>query len=528
MNENLIDKLERKVASLEEENAKLKARVAELEQELSINGYIVEEDEPITVNNYYLKKYIEIHDEVYNERIKALEEKKESLQNEYNDIVEQEKGFETITLKNDSLLKRMEEIDRIISDSYYQLEKERYEFESAVAYVTKKETLVYNSTIESINELIELFNENKDIDEVTTKVETLMVAITNNLYPLNVRIGRQKYDLVQKMLELNELEQKIKSETKNLNSEKKSLEGAIQTISLEAVEALLDGIVLELSKVNKSEQELEDLFKALKEQNLKQIQGEIKHYKVLEYSNKEIALVMDGIIEEYKEKLRTMDTVTNIQLNKTMELSKLTARKAELEPNKTRYTELLNEYQHLESIHDSISSNIAKLEEFILLTNKTIQAKPEYTEFVNTYEGLKATIKIVKNEIINTEEKIKELKEARRVKALDPYAKASIQELTEKIKEAESLLEKYHSDIRNAESELANMSSMERNLKLINVLMDKQNVESKLPTLYNKQRELVDSVNTKYQELKELELLVKEYDEVTEQIEALQSEIDNM
>ena len=98
----------------------------------------------------------------------------------------------------------------------------------------------------------------------------------------------------------------------------------------------------------------------------------------------------------------------------------------------------------------------------------------------------------------------------------------------QKIKEAESLLEKYHSDIRNAENQLSTMSSMERNLKLINVLADKQNVESKLPILYNKQRELADSVNTKYQELKELELLVKEYDDVLEQIEALQSEIDNM
>ena len=59
------------------------------------------------------------------EGFKVLEEKKESLQNEYNEIVEQEKGFETITLKNEALLKRIDEIDRIISDSYYQLEKEK-------------------------------------------------------------------------------------------------------------------------------------------------------------------------------------------------------------------------------------------------------------------------------------------------------------------------------------------------------------------------------------------------------------------
>ena len=129
MNSNdQVDFLQRKVSSLEEENPKLKHRVEELEQELSLNGYVIDEEENITVNNYYLKKYIEIHNEVYNERIKDLEEKRQSLQNEYDSIVEQEKGIETITIKNEALIKRMEEIDKLISESYYTLEKEKYEF----------------------------------------------------------------------------------------------------------------------------------------------------------------------------------------------------------------------------------------------------------------------------------------------------------------------------------------------------------------------------------------------------------------
>ena len=317
-------------------------------------------------------------------------------------------------------------------------------------------------------------------------------------------------------------------EAKNLSNEKKNLEGAIQTISLETVESLLDGIVLELSKVSKSKQELDELFKNLKEQNLKEIQDEIRHFKVLEYSNKEIAESMDKIIEEYRNKLRTMDTATNIQLNKTMELSRLTAKKQELEVVKKEYDDKVSEYQNLVGINENISKNIEELEEYISLTNKAVQAKPEYLEFVNKYNGLIATIKIVNNEIKNTEEKIKDYKETRRVKALDPYAKASIQELTEKIKEAEGLLEKYASDIRNAETELSNITTLDRNLKLINVLKDKAMIETKLPDLYNKQRDLIDSVNRLYQEIKSLEEKVKEYNEILDKIEELESEINNM
>ena len=51
MNSNdQVDFLQRKVSSLEEENAKLKHRVEEVEQELSLNGYVIDEEENITVN----------------------------------------------------------------------------------------------------------------------------------------------------------------------------------------------------------------------------------------------------------------------------------------------------------------------------------------------------------------------------------------------------------------------------------------------------------------------------------------------
>ena len=131
------------------------------------------------------------------------------------------------------------------------------------------------------------------------------------------------------------------------------------------------------------------------------------------------------------------------------------------------------------------------------------------------------------NEITNTENKIKELKETRRLKALDPYAKEAIQDLTEQIRKTEHLLEKYQEDVRNSTIELEIMSQNEKNLKLINILKDRTKIEAKLPSLYNQQKELASSVNAKYQSLRSLEKQLKNYDELTERIEALESEINN-
>ena len=102
-----------------------------------------------------------------------------------------------------------------------------------------------------------------------------------------------------------------------------------------------------------------------------------------------------------------------------------------------------------------------------------------------------------------------------------------IQNLTEEIKETENLLERYRNDLRNAEIEVNKMATSERNLKLINVLRDKHVIESKLPSLYNKQRELSNAVSDKYSELQKYEDSLREYDEVLNEIEAIEREINN-
>lgn len=527
MNDNVIDNLQRKVAELEEENAVLKDRIAELEKQLELVGYANEPDEPVTINSYYLKKYLEIHDNVYHNRLNDLNQKKLTLQKEYDSIVQEEEGFSTINTKNELSLNRIHEIDATISDYYYQLEKNRYDFEKQVVEVTRKETHIYRETMACLNEVLTIFNHSESNEEIVEVIDQLCNAIMINLYPENVALANRKYQLVQKMNQLNDFEKTIKVESKALTKEKQSLENAIQTISLETVEAMLDNLAGEIAKVSKSEEELKVLFASLKEQNLKQIQDEIRHFKVLEYSSKDIAHNMDELMTEYEQRLMSIDTVTNRQLNKSMQLSKLLTIKAQLEETKHEYDQCLSEYQHLESMYQKVNNNIAQLEDFISQTNKAIQAKHEFIDFVNRFDGAKSTVTIIKNEILNTEDKIKELKEVRRLKALDPYSKAIIQNLTEEIKENENLVERYRNDLRNAEVEVNNMATSERNLKLISVLRDKQLIEDKLPSLYNKQRELSNEVSEKYQELQRYEDTLREYDEVVMEIEAIQSEIND-
>lgn len=519
--------LEMQIAALEEENLELKRKVEDLQKELEIKGYIKKDSEPLTISSYYLKKYLAVHNAVYQERLEDLDKKGKSLQNEYDNLMKQEDGLETIAFKNEESIKRIKEIDEIINQKYYDLEKTKYEFDSEVASVTKQEASSYHDTMNSLNEVLTIMEQNKDPFIISKVVTQVINASRMNIYPTNVIIGKNKYKLVNRLQDINELEQKVKIEVKSLNSEKKSLENAIQTISLETLEEMLDQLALEITKVNKSKEELEKLFKTIKGENLKALQDEINHFEVLEYSKKEIASKMDSLLQEYEEKIRTLDTKTNIELNKTIELSKLNTKKAELNELKKNYEIILGDYQQLDSIYQSVSSNINKLEEYLQYASKTINAKVEYTEFVNRYDGLNTTIKIVENEVLNASNKLKSLKDERKQKALDPYAKEVIQNLTTQIKKTEQLIEQYQEDIRNNKLELELMLQNEKNLKLVNILKDRTLIENKLPSLYNKQKELGISVNEKYQELRTLEKKLQDYDEIVEKIEALESEINN-
>ena len=354
-----------------------------------------------------------------------------------------------------------------------------------------------------------------------------MELLKKVIYPINIQIITKKNELINRLDKLNSLEQETKITIKTKTSEKDSLEQAIQTISLETIDTMLDSLVLELTKVNKSKEELTELFKMLKDQNLRKVQDEIKHLQVLEYTNKDIAYEMDKIMEKYEQELITVDTVSNVQLKLTMELSKLTTRLSELEPLKKEYEQKYAEYSQVASILETASSNIKQLEEYVNLTAKAINSNPNYSEIVSRYEGYIATASLLKQEIENLTIKIKDLKEERRLKSFDPYAKASIHKITDEIVESESLKQKYELDLENTNQEIQKISSAQQNLKLMNVLKDKKAIEQKLPALYDQQKELNTIVSMKYDELVKLEESVKEYEDVAAKIEEIKREIDN-
>jgi len=522
-----VEKLQAKIEQLTNENLRLKELVEDLKKELDLKGIAYDPNEPVTLVNYYLKKYLAIHEQIYKRRLKKLEDQRMKLQDEYDLITKQEEGMDLIANKNQELLTRIKEIEENISSNYYELEKKKFEFDNKVKKVTQEDEELEKSTTDLYKRILTLMNTSLP-SVVVQEVSHVMEILKNVIYPTVISINENKLLLINELDDINSVNQEIKIKTKNLTQEKENLEHSIQTVSLETIDNMLDSLALELTKVASSKDELEQLFSMLKEQNIKRVQDEIKHLQVLEYSNKDIAVKMDEIIQKIENELINADTVSNMQLNLTMELSKLSSRLAEVNEKKLEYEQKYEDYQQVSGVLATVNGNISKLEDYLNLTTKAISSSKEYSSIVAKYEGLLATIVLLNQEIEKAKVKLDELKEERRLKAFDPYAKATIQKITSEIKNLELLLEKYHQDLDNTNLEISRLAQEKQNLKIINVIKDKKNIEMKLPSLYDQQKELNTIVALKHDELEKLEKYVKEYDDLLLQIEDIKRELNNM
>lgn len=523
----MMNNLEERIHVLEDENIKLKHRIADLEKELELCGKNIESTEPITLSNYYCKKYLEIHDEVYRLRLNKLVERENVLKEEYDSFLNQEASVERVLANNEDIKKQMDNIDVQIKNKYYELEKMRFDFSSSVNKVTSEESKITKSTIEVLSRITDLLSSNVSSATIINEIGYTMDILEKTFYPINLNILREKNKLINSLDELNTINQSTMVEIKSLEVSKKELMSKLQDISVNSVENMMSDISLELDKVTKSKEELKELFDILKDQNLRKVQDEIKHLQILEYSNKDVATQMDKIMQTYYDDLSTASTISNIQLKMITELGILSTKLANYENIKVEYDEKLQSYNHLNALLTTVNSNISQMEEYIKKALKAISSKQEYSEIVTRYDGYLTTINLLKQEIQNTQIKINESKEERRLKSLDPYAKATIQKLTEQIKSNEILLSKYKQDLENTNQEVSKIESSERNLKLMKVLRDKKIIESKLPSLYDQQKELVTEVSVKFDELKKLENDLVDYEKTSERVEELKREINN-
>lgn len=169
-----VEQLLQDIEKLKEENHFLKEEIRRLNARLtglnSINNQ-VNINSPLV--DYYINRYLEIHNYVLNARISILDEDIKKTENNYEELTSREDMLEEIAKRNQDLTIQIEELNEKIKQSNLALENEKAAFQTIANKVTDLENNLYYATLDYYNNLVSKLS----IGNVTETLEYMNFVI---------------------------------------------------------------------------------------------------------------------------------------------------------------------------------------------------------------------------------------------------------------------------------------------------------------------------------------------------------------
>lgn len=503
-----------KIKELENENAKLQVEKEELRVKSNLKE-LVDDDysKKISLNDYYLSKYIELHDEIFEKRHNLI-------------INETSKINSNLVEKNQKLLE-LKNLDT--QDSIEDVKAQIYELESKKEELDKKleiKIIELNNLIKEINQKLVLAKSYVDeyygnlikhlgkasIESTIEYMDFVLSVVKNSFYDQNVEINN-------KIIKATYLNRNLEDFDKQVEIEKNEIDDKIKELSDFSIKEKIENITSEINELeialknNKQvEEELVSLFKEIKQKQIKEIINQISYMQIRDAENKEIANVLEELINvDFKQMLETIDTKTNAILKKEMEVKSLNLRKAQLSKVTDDYEKTSKELSDLESMFEIINKNIEQIEEYASYSMKAIESHSTYIKIYDEYTTLLTKKEVLEKDIEVLDEELTNLKSSRKEKILDPYARVLINELNEKIAKCESKIDQSNNLLDKTIESINLFATNKEETIIVNVINQKIKCEKSLPNLYKKQHSLSLIVNEKEEQLLALKKELDEY-----------------
>lgn len=527
INDNQNDDLIHTIRQLEEQNEQLINENKNLHNQIEALAYLKDNNNSTSILEYYLNIYLDFYNTLTEKRLSKVKIKIEKLQNEYQNLSKKE------NLNNETIKKHQEIINKIASlkeqnQSYYmELEEKRFLCNMNIQKTKEYEKRIEIITNECYQNILNNTLNTQDNERIQQTLSSISTTIYHNLLPQISQLSIQKEQDKLSFNEVNELEKRFNYLININKQEQKQLEEQMQHFSQDTVELIGDVIIEDLKKHQKLEEELYQLFKSIKQKDLKKISDQIRHYQVHGYSTTQIATIMDEEMEQFREMLENVDTVSNIKSQKIIKLSELNAQKTLLDQFQDERNQVVLDYEHLQNIFTKVNKDIEIVENYINKTTQVIEVNPIYQSLYNKYNNLEDEKLIYEQAIKDSEQQLNKVVTLRKSKVLDPYALDLVNEYNAKIKDYENKINDLKGQYQSCLDNIENLFESKESVKLINLFKDQRLCIQRLPIIYNKQHELTLIIDEKYQLLQTLNDKLINYEQVVKEIRDLENEIDH-
>lgn len=511
-----IEILKKRINQLEKENNQLKNDLA---------VYKLTQGTNISLEQYYFNQYLEQFNEIKNTRLAAIDQELNNFENELNILSEEIKDLDAYATLNETYQLEIAAIKNKKDENNERLsilEQECFSFNNQLHH---KQNVLKNATVGYYKTIIKNLNDNQN--NVLSNVEFVIEQLKVQLYDLVIECRNDNFTYMQMSKELEQLHQQLECDNHLLEQQLNDLLSKIKTTSLIEISTIKDGIVNAIDQRIRLKQEIIDTLEQCKERDLKLITDKINFYQISKKSRLELTNLLDTLITSLCNDLKKQDTFNNLKVMKEIKLSTLINKQHKLETAKLKFEELKQKEDKYYETYVTVSKYYDQLVDFLDHTLLTINENDYFKDIVNRYNNLNQEIletttqyNIVLNNIAKLEQDYHE-------HSLHHFRHAEVKKINTSLSQLNVEKDRLSIVLATLNEELKNLEQNHKNIELLEVIKDKEFVESRINQLYQNLRKLKVQITKVKEELTALNPLMLEYESLSVAIKELENENNN-
>jgi hypothetical protein len=278
--------LERIIASQAEEIKQLKEA---LNQRLSSSDSVNIND----ILSFYTGKYLEIYQEVLENRLGIIGDEIASIEDEINKYNEESIALSNAEEENSNIKETQANLQTEISNRYIKLEELRFKADSEISNIQQTSIASYMQYQEMIDlydaVLREYFVGAIDDIQVDAKLYEIVNFLKTKGHEISTNLLASEKEVTKIYNDLDSELEQIRLEINKLNQEKEELNDRILVVSYEQVNSLKQELKINESRKQEFKEKLSQLYENKKKEHLHKLEDEATRAKILNLDNASLA-----------------------------------------------------------------------------------------------------------------------------------------------------------------------------------------------------------------------------------------------
>ena len=374
----------KEIEELKQENKKLK---------IELEAFKLTQGSTLTIEQYYTKKYLEQYNEILNYRVFQIDKDIEDLKKEYDNLSIEVEEVNDIAAMNEQYQQEIIKLKKVKEENEIKLNEIKAKYQAVYSQYRSKQDVLKNATLGYYKIILRSMENNEDLSLVMTNVEFVMQQLSEQLYLLILECRALKFqsDALEKVL--NETLESVEEENNLIEENTKKILEKIKNRTDEEIGAMQESILQEINQREKLKEELTSTFEIIKDKDISFILDTINYNRLKELPSVEISNIVEAIVSERCESLKSQDTIKNLKINKQILLSELKKEKEHLDQLNEKYHNLKVQEDKYYKAYLEASKYYDELVEFLDSATLAITENTYYTMATKKYSELKTSEK---------------------------------------------------------------------------------------------------------------------------------------